>query len=129
MNQNQESLLSGIIRDPSGAVVTDLEIKLYKKDDKKNIFKVKSDKDGIYTFNSLATGRYILEIKGGYGFKKYKIINIEIKDNEKNQIDIILELNSQSVTVGLYAEESLIDPTSSSATTTITREKIEKLPH
>jgi len=126
---DQESILSGIIYDANGAVVPGIEIKLYKKSDKKKIFKVSSDKNGFYSFNSLLDGTYILETKAEYGFDKSKIINIEIKKGKRSQLNIILKPKSGSTWVGIYSEEPVIDTTSSSVTYKITRDMTDKLPH
>ena len=69
-----------------------------------------------------------LEIKVA-GFKKFKVKNLEIKNKEKNNLDVFLEPDKVTVTVGIFADESLIDTSSSSVTTTITRKMIDNLPH
>jgi hypothetical protein len=125
--KNQESILHGIIADPNGTIISGAQIKLFKKGEKK-ARKAKSDSNGNYKFGSLFEGIYEVEIKYT-GFQKLKIKNLEIKKNEKNQLDIVFELIGESVTVGIYAEEPLIDITSSSVTTKITQKTIEKTPH
>ena len=125
-NQNQESTLYGFVADSNGAIVPGAEIKLTKKGEKKSK-KVTSDADGNYAFYSLSEGKFELEIKVA-GFKKFKVKNLEIKNKEKNNLDIFLEPDEITVTVGIFAEESLIDTTSSSVTTTITPRQIEKIP-
>ena len=127
VNQNQESILSGVIYDPSGALIPSVEINLYKKGRKKPL-KINSDAEGNYNFKPLSSGIYAVEVKL-QGFKKYKVVNLEIKDNEKSQFDIILEPSGESIIVGIYAEEPLIDTTSSSITTKITRKQINSLPY
>lgn len=126
-NQNQESVLSGIVRDANGAIIPAAKLKLYKEGDKKFI-KVKSNADGHYIFKNISVGVYTLEAEHK-GFIKHKLINLEVKNNEKVAVDIELQPGSISVTVGIYAEEPLIDTTSSSITTKITRKQIDNLPY
>lgn len=124
-NQNQKSILYGVVTDRSGAVIPNAEIKLLKKGEKKPT-KTDSNSEGNYIFTSLKEGIYQLEIKCS-GFKKLKIKNLKIGEKEKNMLDIVLKITG-GVTVGIYADEPMIDTTSSSVTTTITQKMIEKLP-
>lgn len=126
VNQAQETVLSGVIIDPNGAIVPGAEIRLFKKGEKE-VRKTNSDADGNYSFASLSDGIYDLEAKSS-GFKKIIVKNIKIAGNETNKLDIVLEVSSETVTVGIYAEEPMIDITSSGMTTTITRQMIDKLP-
>ena len=126
-NEKQETDLTGTVLDPNGAVIPGAEIRLFKVGDKKPT-KTKSNDEGVYRFASLGVGVYSLEARYN-GFKTNKIVGIEVKDNEIISIRIILQPKAVSVTVGIYADEPLIDTTSSSVTTVITRRKIETIPH
>ncbi len=125
-NQNQGSILYGIITDPNGVIISGAQVKLFKEGEKK-ARKTKSDSDGNYKFSSLSEGIYEVEIKYA-DFQKLKIKNLKVKKNEQNQFDIIFNPVGETITVGIYAEEPLIDVTSSSVTTTITRKMIDRLP-
>lgn len=127
VNQNQNSVLSGVVLDSNGAIIPAAKLKLYKEGDKK-ITKAKSNADGYYVFNNILAGIYILETEYE-GFIKHKIVDLEVKNNEKLAVDIELQLGNMTVIVGIYVEEHLIDTTSSSVTTKITRKQIENLPH
>ena len=126
-NQNQESVLGGIVCDVNGAAFSSVKLKLYKKGDKKPV-KLKSDSDGHYIFKNISAGIYTLEAEYE-GFTKHKIVNLEVKNNKKLTVDIELQPGNITVTVGIYAEEPLIDMTSSGVTTKITRKQIENLPY
>jgi hypothetical protein len=126
-NQNQDSVLSGTIFDPNGAVIPNVEV-ILSKGNKKDFRKVRSDDNGEYSFSSLEPGIYQLKANTSW-FKKLEVISLEIKSQEKSQLNITLELASTSVTMGIVVEEPMIDTTSSSVTTKITRQMIERLPH
>jgi len=126
INQNQESILSGVVRDVNGATIPAAKLKLYREGDKK-VIKSKSDADGYYVFRNISGGVYTLEAEYK-GFVKHKIINLKVKNSEKLTIDIELQPGNITVTVGIYAQEPLIDTTSSTITTKITRRQIENLP-
>lgn len=124
-NDNKETSFSGNIKDPAGALVPGVEILLRKKGEKQK--KTISDEEGNYSFLNLSEGIYSLEFKAS-GFKTYKIKKLKIQSEENIQINISLEVSNERVTVGIFTQEPLIDTTSSSNTTTITREMIEKIP-
>lgn len=126
-NQTQESVITGIITDQNGATIPFIDLKLYKKGEKKFFTKGKSNKDGIYVFKKISAGLYILEAKSRDFDTQIKNFRVEV--SVKVLLDFELNLKSKNVTVGIYVKEPLIDATSSSITTNITREIIDKLPH
>lgn len=126
-DQNQESVLSGVVTDSNGAIIPKAELKLYKIGDKKS-FKIKSDEDRNYSFKNISAGNYTLEIKY-QGFMTHKLVNLEVRSSEKIEINVELQPSQESVVVGIFASESLIDTTSSSLTTKFTRKQIENLPY
>lgn len=126
-NEKHETELTGTVLDPNGALVPGAECKLFKIGDKKPL-KAKSNEDGIYRFATLGVGIYRLEVRFS-GFKTYKVVGIQVKDSETVAISIFLEPDGTSVTVGIFSDEPLIDTTSSSVSTKITRRQIENLTH
>lgn len=126
INQTQESILSGIVTDTNGAIIHKAKLKLYKPGNKKPL-KTKSDDDGNYFFKNVSAGNYTLEVKY-QGFMKHSIVNLEIKSGEDIKINVELQPSQENVVVGIFASEPLIDTTSSSLTTKITRKQIENLP-
>jgi len=126
-NQSQTSIVGGIVRDVNGAMIPTAKLKLYKAGDKK-LLKVKSDADGRYIFKNISVGVYTLEAEYK-GFTTHKIVNLEVKNDEKLTIDVVLQPGNITVTVGIYAEKPLIDTTSTGITTKITRRQIENLPY
>lgn len=125
-NEKQDSKLVGTVLDPNGAVIPGAKIKLFKESEKKPI-RVKSNDDGDYNFVGLTVGVYRLEVRSS-GFKTYIVKEIKVNQSETISLKLILSPASETVTVGIYAEEPLIDVTSSSVTTVITRRRVESLP-
>jgi hypothetical protein len=129
VNQNQESILRGVILDPTGAVIPNAEITLHRNSDRET-FRITADADGNYIFKALSAGIYTLKIEELAGFKKHKIVNLEIKNAEKIQLDIVLKPLGKSVTVGIFVDdEAQIDTTSNTVTTTITNRMLDRIPH
>jgi hypothetical protein len=125
ISQRYEADVSGAVKD-AGAVIPSVELNLYQKG-KKTPIKVKADEDGNYVFKLLAAGVYDLEAKSK-GFKTRKITGIRIDNNESLLLNIQLAAHGVTVTVGM-AFPPLIDTTSSTITTTITSEMMDRLPH
>ncbi len=127
INQNQESILSGIVTDSNGVIIPKAELKLYKKGDIKPL-KTKSNDEGNYFFKNLSTGNYTLEIKY-QGFVRHKFVDLKIERNGEVKIDVELQPSQQNVVVGIFVSEPLIAMGSSGITTKITRKQIDNLPH
>jgi len=124
---SQNSALNGTITDPNGALVPNAEILLFKG--KREIGRVKSDENGHFAFASLAPGLYALEVKAD-GFVAYKVKNIKIGNNESSGVDISLNVDNETVVVGIYVcDSSGIDTRSTTVQTTITRDMMNKIPH
>jgi hypothetical protein len=123
---SQETGLGGTVLDPNGAVVPGAEILLFK--DKVNVAKVKADDNGYYSFSAILTGTYSLEVIVP-GFLPYKVKNIKINGNERSAMDISLEVDGDTVVVGIFMEDPPLDMTSTSVKTTITKDMMNRLPH
>jgi hypothetical protein len=124
--KNQESNVRGVVRDVAGAVVPGIKITLRNKETKNNLILI-SDSEGIFESGLLSAGNYTLKIHHS-GFKVHKL-EFMLNKNEAKDLEITLFPSDISVTVGIFAEESLIDVRSSSTTYRITREMIDRLPH
>lgn len=122
---SQENILSGTILDPNGAIIPGAEILLFK--DKINVAKRTSDEKGDFSFSALLTGTYSLEVRSP-NFKPYKIKNIKINNNENSQLKILLQLDADTVIVGIFVED-VSGVITNGGNTTITREMFSKLPH
>lgn len=112
--------LSGTIMDPHGAVIPDATIRLFAGDYKKPLRTTKSSEIGVYNFSSIAAGTYRLEIRKDF-FKTHVVKNILVKKRQTSHVNVNLEVADGSVVVGIIMEEPLIDMSSSSVKSTITR--------
>jgi Cna protein B-type domain. len=121
------ALVLGTVTDSVGAIVADADIRLYR-DGEKKVVKTKSDKNGNFSISPLRSGKYQLKVKSK-GFVTSILENIDVADNESITINVLLIPGSISVTVGIIMEEPMIDTTSSSVTTTITRRQMDRLPY
>lgn len=125
--ESDENELSGTILDPHGAIIAGATIKLYKNNDKKPL-KTKSDDNGVFSFRNLAEGTYKTEVTF-LGFKKAVYKNVKILNGKRTELKITLDIAGESVVVGIFAEESLIETSSSEIKKVFTRRMIENLPY
>ena len=118
--------LSGIVVDQSSAVIPGATVTMTNAD-MKEMRKTSTDDEGRFQFDSLAAGNYSLKIEAT-GFKNLVTTNVVVENKQLLDMHLILEAAGETVTVGLIAAESLIDPLSSSITFTISGDQIRRLP-
>lgn len=128
VGQNAQGDLKGVILDPVGAVIPGITISIFREGSKKVHAEAKSDDVGNFIFSRLESGLYKIRIKANYGFKKLEIKNLQLDTKKNTELKIILNVSGESVTVGIYAEDPLVDTTKSSVTKTIPRKVIETIP-
>jgi hypothetical protein len=99
--------ISGILKDPSGAVIPRARLTLIDTA-LKTEFKATSDAQGFYAFPTLAVGRYDLTIEAA-GFKTQKKKNLMVDADAALRMDTVLELGLQSNTVTVIANEGALE--------------------
>ncbi len=123
------SELMGTVMDENGAVIPGAFITLIRKDNETKT--VTTNSDGVYRFHKISPSNdYQLEVSSPY-LETAKIKNLEINSREKVLLNFELKVGGETVVVGVLAadESSFIDMKASSITTTITRRKLETIPH
>src|SRR5438093_6317718 len=118
--------LTGVIKDPSGAVVPGAEVKLtdvnkgYSQD-------VKTDESGRYLLRSIAPGTYRLSVVAS-GFRAYLQQGIVLDVGQNASIDIALQLGEQSNTVEVTSESTLLQTEDAVTGQTLNRTFVNDLP-
>src|SRR5712692_1006157 len=95
--------ISGVVKDPTGAVIPKAEVKVLNL--ATNITKTAvTDSLGAYSFLSLPVGRYRLEVRAE-GFQRYEQTDITLNTNYELRSDVVLKVGevSQSVEVAASA--------------------------
>lgn len=126
---NGHSELTGTVSDQNGAVIPGAVITLKSRDMETKT--TTSNDEGVFRFQQLSpSDRYKMEVSSPY-FETAKIRNLEINSREKVILDLALKVDIDSVTVGLLemVGEPIIETSSSTITTTVTRRKLETIPH
>lgn len=90
--------LSGIIRDPNGAIIAGATVTLT---DEASAFQqmTTSDDEGVYFFQSVGDGSYTLRIEAA-GFASKEIANLDLRAEGEENLDQQLEIAGETVTVG-----------------------------
>jgi hypothetical protein len=127
VNREARGTLTGTITDPNGALVPGARLKAQDKASGQ-VFETTSSPDGAFSFKDLPAGTFSLLISAS-GFKKSRVVNIRINAGEEIKLTADLAPDAETIMVGIFGEEPLIDTSSSSVTTKITQDLIQKLPH
>jgi hypothetical protein len=111
MAQGVFATLTGVVSDPTGAVVPNAKITL--KDavsgtDRDTI----SNGDGYYTFASVPVGAYSLLV-AGTGFKDYKADGISLEGGAKINVNVVLTVGTADQTVSVDAQNTALAVTDS----------------
>src|SRR5438093_2640123 len=118
--------LTGVIKDPSGAVVPGAEVKLTDAN-KGYSFVVNSDESGRYLLRSLPPGNYRLSIVAS-GFRAYLQQGIVLDVGQNASIDVALQLGEQSDTVHVSGEAPLLQTGDVVTGQTLNRTFVNDLP-
>ncbi len=118
--------ISGVITDPSGAVLPNAEVSL-KDSATGTIIHVKSDGAGRYTANLLKPDTYAISAKANGLSSDTILVPVNIGQQAAGNIKVTPTGNTASVEVSTESQ-SLIDSTTSTLTTTFNQEQIQTLP-
>ena len=118
--------LTGVVSDPSGAVVNDAKIEL-KDAISGSVRDTVTNGDGYFTFASVPVGTYVLTVEAK-GFQTYKADGIALGGAEKRNFNIQLAVGATSQTVEVNAQEApLVTTDSAEKSYTLESKQLENL--
>ncbi|HXB20885.1 MAG TPA: TonB-dependent receptor [Candidatus Solibacter sp.] len=125
--QTTTATLSGVVRDPSGAVVP--QVKLTLRNTVKGIVRVAStDTEGRYSFTSVEPGTY--ELRGeSAGFRTEIKNGVVLAVGGSSEVDIALQVGPTSEVVTVTGEAPLIEASKAEVSNVINQQAIESLPN
>lgn len=102
------STLTGIVTDPSGAVVSNAKVTLRNAESGSSRDTV-TDSQGYYTFASVAVGTYDVTISAP-GFESYKATGIALGGGEKRNVNASLQVGSTNQTIEVTGAADIVTP-------------------
>lgn len=107
-SQKQQVNISGIVTDQTGDIIPGAALKLFLDPKKQAIEMTRSSGEGKFQFMNLSDGIYQLEVSSTV-FKRLIVKNINVQNGLNNELKLTMEVAGESVVVGIFAEEPLID--------------------
>src|SRR6202041_947133 len=124
--QQATALLTGTIKDSTGAVVPDAKVTLKNSDT--NIARTaNSDKSGEFLFTLIPIGRYEVDVEGA-SFRKYVRKGITLEINQNARLDVVLEVGAATQVIEVTGDVTQVDTVSDTIGTSVVGETIQRAP-
>lgn len=124
--QQVRATLGGRVTDPQGNVISNANVDVIS-DDTNVVRQTRTNDQGNWQVQFLLPGQYHFNITAS-GFKTEKRAGLTLQAADNKQIDIQLELGSESQSVVVTGDTPLIDTTSATSGTVITEKELDELP-
>src|SRR5712671_2805752 len=118
--------LHGTVTDGSGGVITNAKITL-RNTLTNQIRTATTDGQGLFRAEQLAVGTYEVTAEQS-GFAVYRHAGIQVTLGQTVYLDIVLAPASESASVTVSAQPSVMDPSQTSVVSSVDQERIEELP-
>src|SRR5207302_8361713 len=103
--------LTGIVSDPSGAVVANAKVTL-RNAESGDLRQSETDGQGYYTFASVPVGTYELTVEAP-GFQAYKMTGVGLGGGEKRNVNASLTVGNTNQTVEVSGSADMVAPVDS----------------
>jgi hypothetical protein len=124
--QNTTGTITGVVRDPSGAVVANAKVSA-RNEETGLARPAESNEEGIYRIPLLPSGSYAVKVER-QGFKSQVQTGVRIEILQVRGVDFQLELGSVSDTVTVETRAPLLETETSQAGEVIKGEQVVSLP-
>jgi len=124
--QTSNGTITGVVTDPTGAVVSNAPIEV-KNTETGVIFRAVSTDTGNYTVPQLPVGKYELNATV-QGFKKVNRQNLTVSGAQTLRVDVTLEIGASTETVTVSAESTLLQTETGDLVQNISFEQLQGLP-
>ena len=124
--QNDRGVITGTIKDPSGAVVPGAQVTAVQTGTNAR-FRTNSTSTGDYTVPSLPVGTYQLRVENT-GFKTYLNTNVTVAAGSTVVLDVTLEVGTSQQTVEVSANAQMLQAESATVGTAVSNRLVDDLP-
>jgi outer membrane receptor protein involved in Fe transport len=126
LGQTTTATLSGVVKDASGAVVTDVKVTV-RNADTGATRDARTDSDGRYSMTNLGPGQYDVRAERA-GFKTAAQSGVILNVGGATVLDLTIQIGEVSEVVEVKQEEPLIEPTKAELSRVVNERSIESLP-
>jgi len=124
--QLDQGTITGIVQDPSGAVIANAAVTLTNVDEGQ-VFKAKTDGAGVYVFSPIKIGNYTVSASAT-NFETTTQTNLHLDIQQRLNVVITLKPGATSVTLVVTTEVPLMQTQDSSVGQTVSTEEINDIP-
>src|SRR6185312_14721135 len=125
--QETRAKLTGLVTDPSGAVVPNAPVKVVDTDNGATVI-VKSNGAGSYTAPFLQPGHYTVSVQMD-GFKAYTHSGLQLQTEQTITENIVLQIGSVSESVVVTSATPMIDTATADTGQSLSAEEVRDLPN
>lgn len=124
--QSTSGAITGIVTDPSGAVVINASVEIRDLSSNR-VLKTTTSETGSYTVPNLPAGAYEVKVTL-QGFKTTQIDQVEVRVAQTTTQNVVLQIGQVTENVSVTGDAPLITPTSAAVTTTVQNKMLMDLP-
>ncbi len=124
--QESRAVINGTVSDPQSAVIPGAKIEV-KNVETNVVVTVETNARGLYTVPPLNPGQYAITVAAS-GFKNTVQPNVELRVADRLTLDFKLELGGTTETVTVTAEAPLLQTSSATQGTVMSKESVANLP-
>lgn len=124
--QNVTANISGVVHDPTGAVVPNATVRATNTGTSAS-FQGSTNSEGQYAIRTIPIGNYRLEVDAP-GFKKYETTGIRLQVDETARVDVTLTVGGTSESVTVSTEVVHVDTDTATLKNVVDQKRIEELP-
>jgi len=118
--------LTGVVTDPSGAVVPDAEVGI-RNTSKGTNQSLKTDRGGAYQFSFLAPARYMLTVAHAGFQTENRAVNVLL--GPPVTVNVALRVAQAATTVSVTAEAPLVHAENGDVSTTMNQQQVSEVPN
>jgi len=118
--------IRGIVKDPSGAVVSGATVQIINTDRGRTERTITTGPDGSYVASTLPIGHYQVAVSAA-GFQKYIANDIVLNVNDRRTVDVKLQVGTTNEVVTVQGSQAAVDLDTPAAAGLITGTQIREL--